>query len=135
MIGIARRSRAHPQLAETHFRQGFVQAALGRYDLAVAAIKPGLAIDPKWPTSGFDLDELYGNNAALKRAHLDELALTALDEPNNGDLVFLVGIYLHFDGQTERAEKFFSRALELSGNNAEHVWAFLRKPDAVNAQT
>ena len=74
--------------------------------------------DPKWPNSGFDLDKLYGNNTALKRADLDSLPRRAR-RADNADLAFLVGVYLHFDGQTERARGSPHPGAELSGNNAD----------------
>ena len=55
------------QLADAYFRQGFALAAMGSYSPAVKAIQRGLAIDPRWPDSPFQLDDLYGPNAAAKR--------------------------------------------------------------------
>jgi hypothetical protein len=38
-----------------------------------------------------------------------------------------VGVYLYFDGQTNRAEAFFHRALELAGDDADHIRPFQPK--------
>jgi tetratricopeptide (TPR) repeat protein len=117
-----------PQLADPWFRQGFALAATGRYELAQNAFKRGLKLNPKWPKSGFDLDELYGPNAITKTAQLDAMANTAEENPNDAGLLFLIGVRLHFDGQADRAKVFFQRAAQLVGGdeNAEHVRAFLR---------
>jgi len=118
-------SRSAPQLADAWFRQGFAMAAIGRYDLAVGAIKRGLSLDPTWPKSAFDLKDLYGADEMARNAHLDALAKAAEEKPTDGDLLFMVGVYLHFDGQADRARKFFQRAAEIAGD--DYVKAFLGK--------
>ncbi len=120
-------ARSGPQVADAWFREGFALTAMGRYDLAVAAVRRGLEIDPKWSASGFDLDTLFGRDAAAKQAHLDALIKAADDDPLNADLLFLVGVHLHFDGQSALAEKYFQRARRIAGDQAEHVFAFLGK--------
>ena len=51
----------------------------------------------------------------------------ALSQVGVAFLLFLVGVHLHFDGQAQRAEKFFQRGAELAGDDAEHIRAFMRK--------
>lgn len=114
-----------PQLADGWFRQGFSLAAIGRYDLAVKAIKRGLAFEPQWADSDFRLVELYGGNQLAKAAHVDALAEAAEKDPNDADLLFLLGIYLHFDGQPDRAATFFNRSRQLLGGNDSHLTEFL----------
>jgi len=116
--------RARPQLAAGWFRQAYALAAQGRYDLAVRNIKRGLELDPAWPRSDFRNEELYGANQMAKKAHLDALAKAAEEDPDNADLLFLVGVQLHFDGQPQRAVPFFQRALQLAGRDNGHVKAF-----------
>ncbi len=120
-------SQSAPQLADAWFRQGFALSAIGRYDLAVGAINRGLKINPNWAKSGFDLKELYGPDELAKDARLDVLAQAAADKPNDANLLFLVGVHLHFDGQAEQAEQFFQRAKELAGDDAEHIRTFMSK--------
>ena len=59
-------SQSAPQLADAWFRQGFALSAMGRYDLAVTAIKRGLKLNPNWAKSDFDLKELYGPDKLLR---------------------------------------------------------------------
>jgi tetratricopeptide (TPR) repeat protein len=120
-------AQAAPQLADALFRQGFALAATGRYELAVRAIKRGLALDPKWPQSGFALDELYKDNMVDKAKHLEAMAAAAQKRPNDADPLFLIGVCLYFDGQAARAAPFLSLAAQLSGGNAEYVSPFLAK--------
>ena len=104
-----------PNLAEADFRQGIALIALGRYEPAAKAIKRGLDRDPKWPSSGLTLDDLYRSNRLGKLAHLENLAKAAERDSDNADLMFLVGVCLHFDGSPDRAALFFQRATQLVG--------------------
>lgn len=118
---------AAPQLAEPYFRQGYALMAMGRYDLAVQAIRRGMEREADWPTSGFQNAELYGDNPQVEVAHLDALAAASEKDPHNADLLFLVGVMLHFHGSPERARPFFERAVQLLPGNDAHVKAFLAK--------
>jgi hypothetical protein len=80
---------------------------------------------PDWPSSDFRLDALYGDAALAKQAHQDSLANAALRDPNDADLLFVLGVFLHFDGQSERAKKFFAKSQELKSDAAPYVNAFL----------
>ena len=117
--------RAAPQLADGYFRQGYALAAMGRYDLAARAIKRGLGLDPTWPRSDFNNHELYGDNRLAKTAQLDAMAKAAEEKPHDADLLFLLGVLLHFDGQPDRAATFFKRAGQLAGGDDAHLRAFM----------
>jgi len=118
-------ARAAPQLPDIYVRQGYAYLAMGRYDLSADAIRRGLGLDPTWPGSAFTSEELYGDNDLAKGAQLDALAKAAEDDPTNADLPFLLGVFLHFDGQADRAQAFFQRAEQLAGGNDGHIRAFL----------
>lgn len=118
-------ARAAPQLADGYFRQGYALAAMGRYDLAARAMKRGLGLAPDWPRSDFHNDQLYGENQLAERAHADAMAQAAEQQPHDADLLFLLGVYLHFDGKPDRAGTFFRRALQLAGEDSAHLRAFL----------
>lgn len=113
-----------PQLADGFFRQGYALLALGRYDAAAKAFKRGLGLDAGWPKSNFRNDDLYGPNQAAKTAHLDALADAAAKQPKDGDLLFLVGLFLHFDGQQARARPFLQKAIQLAAGDDAHLRAF-----------
>ncbi len=119
-------TRVAPQLADGWFRQGFAMTAMQRYDLAARAFKRGLVLEPDWPKSDFRLGELYGGNNLAKTAHIDALADAAVKAPTNADLLFIVGVFLHFDGQQNRAKPFFQRALQMAGADGEYLKVFLR---------
>ncbi len=104
---------AAPDVADAYFRQALALAAMGRYETAVKAIERGLDVAPDWPRSGFRLDTLYGDNQLAKTAHLEALAKTAAADPNDPNLMFLLGVYLYCDGQPERSRPFFLRGARL----------------------
>lgn len=118
-------AQAAPDLAEAYFRQGLAQIALGRYATAAAAIKRGLAFQPRWAGSDFRLDQLYDDNRLAKTNHLERLAEAVAHDADNADLLFLVGVELHFDGQADRARPFFERAADL-GEDAGLLKGFLQ---------
>ena len=114
-----------PQLPAAHVRHAFSLVATGRYDFAAAALKRGLELDRTWPKADFRIAQLYADNQMAKVAHLDALAQRALDAPDNADLLFLVGAWLWFDGERQRAAPFFRRARALTRGPTEHIEAFL----------
>lgn len=124
-----RATEAASTLATAYFRQGYALVALSNYQQAATVLKQGLELDPDWAQSDFLNDELYGDNQAAKRVHLEALAQAATDNPNDADLLFLVGVFLHFDGQRDRAVPFFQRAAGLAGPRDDHLSGFLPQPE------
>jgi len=114
---------AAPTSAAAHFRYGQALIATGRYHEAVAAIKQGLAIDPALH-SRFRLHDIYSGEAEQTR-QVEALAATALKQPYDADVLFLIGAFLHFEGKSQRAEKFLNRAAELAGKDTQHIQQFL----------
>gem|GEM_PF-2423117 len=111
-------AQSAPQVADAWFRQGFANAAMGHYDRAAKAIRRGLEIRPDWASSGFRLDELFGDDTVAKKNLLDALLRVAEADPANADVSLLVGLCYHFDGKPERAAAFLRRAAEVGGNDA-----------------
>lgn len=105
---------AAPDCADGWFRLGWGLLATGRYPQAANAFKQGIKREPQWANSGFSLAGLYGENRMAQTAHIEALADAAAADRNNSDLLFLVGLSLHFDGQAERAAPFFRRARQLA---------------------
>ena len=68
---------------------------------------PGLEEKPDWADTNFRLDDIYGDNAADKKARVDGMVKAAEGEPTNGDLALVVGIHLYCDGKTDQAAPFF----------------------------
>jgi len=118
-------AEAAPILADAYFRQAFALVAQGNYPQAAKAMKRGLELDPAWPSSQFRLEELYGSNEQEKTAHLGDVARAAADEPNDADLLFLLGVLFHFDGEPGRAAPLFQRAARLSGGSPDHLRGFV----------
>jgi tetratricopeptide (TPR) repeat protein len=109
---------AAPDLTEAYVREGFALIAVNQYRLATKALKIALELDPEYVRSQFRLDDLYGDNRLAKTSHLELLAREALENPGDGDLLFLVGMSLYADGEVDRASRFFAKAAELGGAEA-----------------
>jgi tetratricopeptide (TPR) repeat protein len=118
-------ARIAPDVADYYLRQGHALVATKRYDLAAEAFKRGLAIDPAVAMSALRLDTLYHDSRLAKHSHLDMLAATALGSPDDADLLFVLGVFLHFDGQADRARKFLERSAALSTGHGDYVRPFL----------
>lgn len=109
---------AAPTLAEVYFRQGFAYTALGQYDAAARAFERGLELDPNRPQSDFDLSELFGDDPAPLIASRRRVASAAAGDPENSDLLFVLGVQLYFAGQRDRALAFFQKIQQLSPDDA-----------------
>jgi tetratricopeptide (TPR) repeat protein len=118
---------AAPDVADAFFRQGFAYIASNRFDLAAKSFRRGLELDPLWVNSSFRLDDIYGRNQLAKGSHVEGLARAALTD-RSADNLFLVGLLLHFDGQAERAKKFFTHAEKRTAGDDAHIQAFLVPP-------
>ncbi len=121
-----RAARECPSLGDAWMREGFAQAALGNYDQAAKAMRRGLDEKPDWADSNFRLDEIYGDNAADKKARVGAMVKAAEAEPNNGELALVLGIHLYCDGKQDQAAPFFRRAAQILGNDAS-IKPFLPK--------
>jgi tetratricopeptide (TPR) repeat protein len=118
-------AEAAPDVAESYFRQGHALVTTNRFELAAKAFKVGIALSDDVTRDGFHVDELYADNHMAKRAHLEALAQSSLIDRANTDLLFLVGLFLRYDGQADRATKFFLKAAEIAGTESLHLRPFL----------
>ncbi|MCI0357831.1 MAG: hypothetical protein L0211_05005, partial [Planctomycetaceae bacterium] len=109
---------------------GHAMIATANFELAGGAFKRALALDPAIDRDGFTLDKLYGPATIAKTTHLEDLAAWALDHSDTSEPYFLMGVTLRYDGQADRADKFFARAAEVAGTAASHIAAFA--PAAAN---
>lgn len=117
-------SGAAPDMAEAYWRQGHAMIATSNFDLASGAFKRAIALSDDTSRGGFQLSELYGSAVLTKNGHLEALAGHALERSESSDPYFLLGVFLAYDGQRERAEKFFDRAADLAGISGGHIAAF-----------
>lgn len=118
-----------PDYAEAFYRKGHAYVAVGKYDLAAAAFRRALELEPAARRDGFRLDDLYGAGSRAKVVHLDNLAASALMREDDADNYFLLGLMLRFDGEHERAEKFLAKAASLSPAMRTALAAFLPDDD------
>jgi tetratricopeptide (TPR) repeat protein len=118
-----------PDIAESFFRQGHAYLASSRLKLAARAFQRGFDVDPDIKRKGFNLTELYDikKNPVPKKLHFDDLARTALKTPGDSESYLLIGLLLHYDGQSDRAEKFFQQADRLPGKKYRFRKLFLPK--------
>ncbi|MCA9153311.1 MAG: hypothetical protein KDA38_00925 [Planctomycetales bacterium] len=119
-----------PDMAAAYFREGHAFVATHQFDLAAKAFKLGVLLSKDIPADTIALDELYGDNLLTKQSRMEAVAQSALLDQQNADLLFLVGILLHQDGQVERAKTFFDHAAQREGSDAEYLRPFLAKPTA-----
>ena len=106
---------AAPDLSEAYYRQGFGLVAVSQYRLAARALRIAVELDPTLAGKEIQLDVLYGDNRLAKSAHLEQLVAEALERTGDGDMLFLVGMFLYCDGEPERAQKFLRKAADLAG--------------------
>lgn len=117
-------ARRGTNLAQANFRQGHALVALGRYDMAAVAFKLGIEENENVVRNGFTLQNVYGSSDS-KEAHLEKLCNAAIATPDDSELFFLVGVFLHHDEQPDRAKKFFAQAAELT-DDADYLNGFLK---------
>jgi hypothetical protein len=113
-------------VAEAFWRKGHALVATHNYELAVAAFKRALELSDDVSRGGFRLDEMYGPAGMTKQLQLEALSEWALSKTDSADAWFLVGVFLYYDGQRPRSEKFFVHAADLAGREMSHLTAFSR---------
>lgn len=119
-----------PDMAAAYFREGHAFVATHQFDLAAKAFKLGVLLSKDLAADTVALDELYGGNPLTKRSRMEAVAQSALLDQQNADLLYLVGILLHQDGQVERAKSFFHHAAQRNGVILEYVHPFLPESNA-----
>lgn len=109
-------SRVGSDLAVAQFRYGQVLIAMGRYAAASEAFQLGIDLDPDWYLSDFRFETLYDGNQLAYQSHGNDLMKAANDNPDDGDVMFLVGLWLYFGNDPQRADRYFERAHQLGIN-------------------
>jgi len=119
-----------PDLVEAQWRQAHALVATHNYELATAAFKRAIARTEDLGRGGFSLNDLYAGAKMTKTQHLESLAEWAMSRTNSPDPYFLLGLFLNYDGQPARAEKFFQKASDLAGISGGHIAVFLAPAEA-----
>jgi Flp pilus assembly protein TadD len=105
-----RAAAADPTAALPHFLHGQAKFASGQFADAVASIRAGLALDPKWPLAPFNPVDLYGERPERFVLHLLALKKAVADNPKRATLEFLLGYQLWYTGEKVAADKLFRAA-------------------------
>jgi tetratricopeptide (TPR) repeat protein len=116
-----------PDVEEAFWRQGHAYVATKNFDRATTAFKRAIALSENLGRGGFRLDDLYSGASMTKATHLENLAELALANSGDSDAYFLIGLFLNYDGQAERAARFFDRASDLAGISGGHIEVFLNR--------
>jgi tetratricopeptide (TPR) repeat protein len=119
-------SKVSPSSSDVYLHEGFAELAMGRYDRAAKVFRLATAVDENVAAAKFSLDTIY-TKSNVKQFHLDRLARTALKTTNNQDHMYCLGVFLHFDGQQQRARRFFTEAGK-ADLQAFSIQAFLGSP-------
>ena len=99
-----------PNEAQPHFWLAQIRIARGEYAEATTSFSAGLALEPGWPATPFNLIELYGPRAASLAADFAELRSMLISHPSDAGLQFAVGVYEWFSGNRQTALKLFEKA-------------------------
>jgi tetratricopeptide (TPR) repeat protein len=114
-----------PDYSKALIRLGHGYIATRNYELALDYFLLALELEQSATTPGSPLRDMYGNNRIAKQAHLEELSAAALQQPDDGGLLMLIGIFLFNDGQQARAVEFFHQADEIAGPHQDYIHLFL----------
>ncbi len=117
---------ANPPGPRAPFLQAQASIAVGKYKDAAQLIQKGLDRQPNWPVTAFrPKAELYDNKDDAWKEHRTALENAQKLDPNNADLLFLLGYLAWYSGEDESAVGFFRRSGALA---ADRRWseAFLR---------
>lgn len=115
--------------SEPRFKLALTLASRREYVQAAQELKMALALDPTWPASGKRLDDFYtAANYPVKIQIRSRILDWAKDDVRDPDRLFLMGAFLHMDGDA-RGITLLETAARLAGQQP-HLMAFLA-PEAV----
>jgi Tfp pilus assembly protein PilF len=101
-----------PHLPLGYFLRAEAEFALGKHRLAARSIEAGLRLKPEWPgvKTFRPRRDLYKGQEDEFDAHLRRLGDATQEQPSEGNLLFLYGYQLWFDGRPAEAAAYFERA-------------------------
>lgn len=111
--------------AEAHFRLGIALITIQHYDTALMAFQRALHLDPQLPQSGLTLRSLYGESSDLTiNSIISRLTAHAEQDIRDPNRLFLLGLMLHFHGDTH-AREILDVGYRLAGRG-QHFLVFLQ---------
>ena len=90
-------------LAQTHL-------ARGEYTDAATALRSGLTLNPDWPSTPYNIKELYGQRGNAWAEDVVELKSILAANPGDHTLQFVAGCCEWFSGHRQAALKLFEQA-------------------------
>ena len=99
-----------PNEAQLRFWLAQTHLARGEYTDAATALRAGLTLNPDWPSTPYDLKELYGQRGTALADDLRELQAILAANPGDHTLQFVAGCSEWFSGHRQAALKLFERA-------------------------
>ncbi|MFN0198354.1 MAG: hypothetical protein ACKVT0_16525 [Planctomycetaceae bacterium] len=113
--------------AEPRMRMGIALAGAGQWSRAVKEIRRGLDLDPELPKTGESLRSLFGSeNEQAKSSLISGARQWAEENLGDTDRLFLIGVLLHFDDQSQSAAPFLQQ-VALANSEDHYAALFLTK--------
>lgn len=114
-----------PEDPDLRFRHGVCLAMLKQYGRAADEFRKGLELDPDWPAHPLVLNEMFGEDHAFARNGLVlKVADWVREDIRDPDRLFVLGVLMHANDDTQRARTVFETAFRLAGGG-EHLAVFL----------
>ncbi len=110
---------------KSHFRLAHCDIASGNYDLALTRFLMALELAGSAERVNFSLEQLYQGDKFTKQTHIDRLQDAILREPDDGGLVFLMGLTLHYDQHPLEARVWLNKSQAMPGAHQAYVHYFL----------
>ncbi len=114
-----------PDYPVGHLRAGHAYVATGDFNLALTYFCMGFELARTVARPGFSLADLYQGDDQAKQHHQQVLADAIQRQPEDGGLLFLLGVTKHYDGQPLQAQELFRKAAELDGAQKRYAKMFL----------
>lgn len=109
------------------YRLATVNAATEQFTIAGMEFKKLLQVEPSWVTRGERWKELFGEGNGLARQGVVDTTSDWLKEDlRDPEKLFVMGMVLHANNDSERAEPFF-QAAEQFGGKQKHLTTMLRR--------
>lgn len=114
-----------PDYPKAHFRLAHCYVGIAKFNLALTRFLMALELAGSADRLNFSLEELYRGDKLAKQHHFERLQDAMLREPDDGGLVFLLALSLHYDQQPFEARALFVRASKMPGAHQRYVHHFL----------